>query len=254
MLRPLLFLECPMKLIHLSDLHVSTRDDAEYRNLQKIVDHIVSKHQDAVVAITGDFVNDAKASEFEVVREALEPLVEHCRLVMTMPGNHDYKLWGNIESDGGPQRFFDFREKLTKAMAGYPYVMEIDGVQLIALDSCMAANNTADLARGKSGYGQLIQLADYLEMGTPHTRVVMLHHHPFYRDLGLELVDADELLATLAGRCDLLLFAHKHVSAIWRDVFGVGWIAASGKSTRQNAKLPVFQVASGAIDCQSCPM
>ncbi|QDG49286.1 hypothetical protein FIV42_00615 [Persicimonas caeni] len=240
-----------MKLIHLSDLHVSTRDDPEYRNLQHIVDHITRHHQDAAIVITGDFVNSAKASEFEVVREALAPLAEHCRLVMTMPGNHDYKLWGNVESDGGPERFFEFREKLTKARAGYPYVMEINGVQLIALDSCMAANDTVDLARGKIGYAQRMQVADYLEMGSPHTRVVMLHHHPFYRDLGLELVDADELLATLAGRCDLLLFGHRHVSAVWSEVFGVGWIVAAGKSTRADAShlhCRVFELEAGIVN------
>lgn len=241
-----------MKLIHLSDLHVSSTNDAEYTHLCRLVDHIVEHHPDAVVAITGDFVNDATREEFEVVARPLQRLVEHCRLLLTMPGNHDHKRWGTLPSTGGSERFLEFREDLTRAPGHFPYVMEVDEVQLICLDTCSAAGAAADLARGEVGYLQRMALAGYLELGEPRTRVVLMHHHPFYRDMGLELADADELMALLAARCDLLLFGHRHRADIWRDQHGIGWIAASSKSTepgKDGLSYRVFLLADGVVDC-----
>src|SRR5690554_6648117 len=186
-----------MKIVHLSDLHVTTRGSLEYRALRRIVLDIITRHRDAVVVITGDFVDDGTREEFDVVAALLGPLVTHCRLVLTMPGNHDVKYMGIAGgADSGP--FFEFREGLTRAEAGYPYVMDVDGVQIVCLDS-----SAGTLARGSIGYAQRNDLAKYLEHGTPHTRVVCLHHHPFDWGFGLELTDSEELLATLGGRCDL---------------------------------------------------
>jgi len=234
-----------MKLIHLSDLHVSTRDSAEYRALRRIVLQIITHHRDAVVVITGDFVNNGTRDEFDVVAALLGPLVTHCRLVLTLPGNHDVERMGAL---GGVnvEPFFEFRRNLTRAEIRYPYVQDIDGVQLVCLDSTRESGGLEDLARGNIGYTQRLELAKYLEIGTPHTRVVLVHHHPFDRGLGLDLTDADELLATLAGRCDLLLFGHKHFSAQWRGLYGIDWMAASGKST-DDLTYRVFDITDGKI-------
>jgi len=229
-----------MKMIHLSDLHVSTRDSAEYRALRRIVLEIITNHRDAVVVITGDFVNNGTRDEFDVVAALLGPLVTHCRLVLTLPGNHDVKYMGALGgADAGP--FFEFRRNLTRAEIRYPYVQDIDGVQIVCLDS-----SAGSLARGSIGYTQRMELAKYLEIGTPHTRVACLHHHPFDWGFGLELTDSEELLAVLAGRCDLLLFGHKHVSAIWRGVYGIDWMAASGKTTA-DLTYRVFDITDGKI-------
>lgn len=237
-----------MKLIHLSDLHVSRRSDAEYRALRQLVLHIIEHHPGAVVCITGDLVNDGTPGEFDAIAGILSPLVTHCELVMTCPGNHDVKYMGTLGTvNDGPYRAF--RAKLSRAYTGFPYVQKIDGVQLIALDSTRESGDSLDLARGKIGYAQRISLAKYLSRDPDaHTRVVMLHHHPFDTGFGLQLHDADEILATLAARCDLLLFGHKHRSAIWRDVYGIKWIAASGKSTA-DLSYRVFDIQPGKITC-----
>lgn len=238
-----------MKLVHLSDLHVSTRDDAEYRNLRLIVAHIIEHHADAVVAITGDFVNDGTRDEFDVVCGLLQPLVNHCRLVLLTPGNHDVRHWGTV-GDVDHRPFEEFRSGLTRVSYGYPYCMEIDGVQLIALDSTAEATGMADLARGELGYLQRLELSKYLEIGEPHTRVVMCHHHPFDRGVGLELEDSEQLLATLSSRCDLLLFGHRHTWDAWSDAYGIGKIFAADKSTQPHdgaLRFRVFEITPDGI-------
>lgn len=237
-----------MKIVHLSDLHVSTRSDREYEALRKVVLHVITHHPDAVACITGDFVNNAGSDEFDTITGLLGPLETHCRHVVVCPGNHDVKWLGSFGAvDDGA--FLKFRANLTQAHTGFPYVMTFDGVQLIALNSTEETGGWADLARGQIGYRQRMHLAKYLELDPDaHTRVVVLHHHPFDTGVGLELHDSAELLATLAERCDLLLFGHKHRSAIWRGVYGIGWLAASGKTT-DDMTYRVFDVQPGKITC-----
>src|SRR5690554_377970 len=230
-----------MKIVHLSDLHVSSRDSIEYLALDMIVHHVIQHHADAVVCITGDFVNDGRHEEFLAVEPLIRLLVERCARVLIVPGNHDVKPMGVLARHVRPP-FYAFRQRVAPARRAWTR----DGVQIIALDSTVEASSVADLARGKIGYAQRMHLAKALESGTPHTRIVMLHHHPFDRGLGLELVDADELLATLAGRCDLLLFGHRHESAIWRGLYGIGWMAAAGKSTT-GFSYRVFDIQPGKI-------
>lgn len=221
-----------MKLIHLSDLHIRTRASREYENLKRIVEHILEHHADSVVAITGDITDNGTKREFDRALELLEPLVEKCRLVLTMPGNHDVEFAGTL-GRVDRQPFRNFRFDLECVRAGYPYAMEFDGVQLVAIDTTAAAGGVEDLARGKVGYKQWVELSKYLEMGEPRFRVVMGHHHLFERDLGLELVDADEVRAVCASRCDLLLMGHKHQAAQWRNVYGIEWVIASHKVTKR---------------------
>src|SRR5690554_1956338 len=235
-----------MKIVHLSDLHVSSRDSLEYLALDMIVHHVIKHHADAVVCITGDFVNDGRHGEFLAVEPLIRLLVEHCAHVILLPGNHDVEFMGSLgRVDRNP--FFEFYiDLIPRTHAGWPCMRFIDGVQIITLDSTLGAGGIGDLARGKLGYTQRELLAQYLKIGNYHTRVVMLHHHPFDRGLGLELIDADELLATLSGRCDLLLFGHRHESAIWRGLYGIGWMAAAGKSTT-GFSYRVFDIQPGKI-------
>jgi hypothetical protein len=70
----------------------------------------------------------------------------------------------------------------------------------------------------------------------------MGHHHLFERDVGLELVDADEVRAVCSVRTDLYLMGHKHQAAQWSDVYGIGRVIASHKVTaRPDMKVDAFQ-------------
>lgn len=239
-----------MKLLHLSDTHVSTRADAEYSHLRALVAHIIEHHSDAVVVHTGDVVDNATRREFDVVTGLLAPLVTHCRLLLVCPGNHDVEIMGTLgHVDRRP--FREFRAALTGAEAGYPYCDTIDGVQITLIDTTAEAGGIEDLAEGRVGYRQRQELARYLELGDPHTRVVAGHHHLYYDDIGNELQDAREMRALCSGRCDLYLMGHDHRWDIWRDVDGIGWIADGGKSTRPHKgrlRYRVFDITAGGID------
>ena len=230
-----------MKLIHLSDTHFGTTAGREYEPGKRIVAHILENHLDAVVVLTGDVTNNGGRSEFRVAHEVLEPLVEGCELFIVGPGNHDVEIAGSL-GRVDRRHFRAFRSKLTKVKAGYPYCMTIDGVQLVMLNTSSAAGGIEDLARGEVGYKQRVELSKYLEMGEPRFRVVMGHHHLFERDVGLELVDADEVRAVCSSRCDLYLMGHKHQAAQWSDVYGIGRVIASHKVTaRPDMKVDAFQ-------------
>ncbi len=239
-----------MKLIHLTDTHVSERGTPAYRHLRALVAHVVELHADAVVVVTGDFINSGQRSEFDVVTGLLQPLTNHCRLLLVCPGNHDVEVMGTLGNvRHGP--FAKFRRALTGVEAGYPYCMTIDSVQITLVDTTAEAGGIADLAEGKVGYAQRQELARYLELGAPHTRVVAGHHHLYCDGIGNELIDAREMRALCSGRCDLYLMGHDHHWGIWRDVDGIGWIADGGKSTRPHEgklRYRVFDITADGID------
>lgn len=219
-----------MKLAHLTDLHIANRECTEYRHAKAIVEHICTHHPDAVVVVTGDFVDNGTPQEFTAAAEALSPLASGCRLLLIAPGNHDVEWMGTFgRVDRTP--FYSFRKRLTKAEAGYAYCMHIDGVQIVMIDTTAQAGGLSDLACGRVGGLQRVQLAKYLEIGDVHTRIVAGHHNLYEDDPTLELRDSAEVRSVLAGRCDLYLQGHDHRWGIWRDVDGIGWIADGGKST-----------------------
>lgn len=225
----------PHTLLHWSDLHIG-RGHTEKRRLRRLVLHTLDNYDPATTAIviTGDLTDDGTSEQYAAVLDELWPL-RRGFLVEIQPGNHDFKLAGNYPMGDEVDAFWSFRHQLTGATRsiGYPYVNQFGGVQIIGLDSCTEALDVDMLARGKLGYAQLQQLAGYLEMGQRAGlhNVVCLHHHPFDRGIALDLVDSDELLATLSHRCDLLLFGHKHEWDAWSGLYGVGRMLAADKTT-----------------------
>ncbi len=241
-----------MKIVHITDTHIAGPDSAEAHNARRLVAHIVEHHSDAVVVHTGDVVDSPEPAYFDLARDILRPLVDHCRLLLVAPGNHDVEWHGTL---GLVRRFRwrDFRADLTRAEAGYPYCDTVGGVQLTLIDTTAEAGGVEDLAEGRVGYIQRQELAHYLELGDPHTRVVAGHHHLYCDDVGNELLDAAELRALCAGRVDLYLMGHDHHWGQWREVDGIGWIADGGKSTRPHAgrlRYRVFDIRAGAIDVE----
>lgn len=241
-----------MKLIHLSDLHAGDRKSDEYRSLRKLVAHIIEHHADAVVTVTGDFTDNGTPDEFDAVCGLLQPLVNHCRLVLLTPGNHDVEWMGTLgRVDRAP--FAAFRRGLTKAETGYPYAMEIDGVQLVLIDTTAKAGGAEDLACGRVGYTQRRLLAKYLEIGEPHTRIVCGHHKLHDDDPTTLLKDAEAVKGVLSERCDIYIHGHEHKWGIWRRVDGIGWLADAGKSTRKTAsgklRFRIFEITPDGIDC-----
>ena len=227
-----------IRIIHLSDLHMhKTRSKADNRNAETLVTHIrrqfhgLPKNKTYVV-LTGDCVDDSAANQFrQLTRRVLEPLSADFT-VLAVPGNHDYAYVGNLYTKKGRQRFRDYVGPYVGPGAS-PWVSANDDeyVLFFGLDSADPGDEKW-FAEGVIGTRQLGALKDVLsdDAYRDYFKIAYLHHHPFYRKIGLALADyADFLDAIQRGRVHLVLFGHKHNSEAFFGRFQVPLMLASGK-------------------------
>ena len=236
------------KFIQLSDLHIRSKKTADENiALNKIVKGILKKHsnQPPIIILTGDIVQDGKKSQYKCAVKLLKPLVDAGFKLLACPGNHDYGRRGNFYTEKAQHNFqkFILRDLLGHEEANnptnimetlYPHIYETSDAIFIGLDSVEALENSPlHCAAGKIGHEQLAILKDYLNADTlDKARIVYFHHHPFYRVIGLQMTDAQEVLQVMEGKVDILCFGHKHVPEIWQDIQKIKWILASDKTTR----------------------
>lgn len=218
-------------IVHLSDLHVSERPDHRFNvRLAGIVRWIVARYprERPIVVVTGDLVDDGTQEQYERLVDLLAPLKGAGFRILAVPGNHDSGPMGNAYYASSRvyfQRYVvaglmgisvaDSASDLMEAL--YPLVHRIDGVTYIGLDS-VAGMIFAGMhfARGAIGAAQLAKLKAILDHEDGKQPIVVyLHHHPRDRKFTLALRDAHALRKTLADRCTLLLFGHRHRSETW---------------------------------------
>jgi len=86
-----------MKIFHISDMHISTRWNINYKKLIRILEYISLQKPDHIV-ITGDLSANGKFSELNLVKNLLIKFnLYHTELVSVVPGNHDiYPCRGNF--------------------------------------------------------------------------------------------------------------------------------------------------------------
>lgn len=220
-----------INIVQISDTHLGEAPADETRT-RELVEHIRETYSptDTVVVHTGDVTQDGAAAQFEIATRVFRPLVESGFQFLPCPGNHDYRFSGIIPDDDAAARFHEWRFDLAGAPKHWPYVAVRGPARIICLDSCAHATWHA-LARGEVGYGQRMKLAEYMEMDQGLKNLVFLHHHPIDQELGCEMLDAGLFLAELSARCELVGFGHNHAWGLWREVYGIDWVVASGKST-----------------------
>ncbi|WP_461209397.1 metallophosphoesterase family protein [Desulfocurvus sp. DL9XJH121] len=247
------------RFIHLSDLHIHTRNKEENKNCRKLIAFIKHRYAMAekrpLVLITGDIVHgditrpESFPEQYENAKNLLRPLVNEFDVIVT-PGNHDDAHNGlefNRES-------YDlFHKVILGELLGvpgaedaapvgphvYPLTRVEEGVLFVALDSAIGNHKDAfQFARGALGEKQIHELRVILEAnakGDKHRVVACFHHHPFMRtDLTMKMDDGDEVMGVMENVVDVLCFGHKHVSESWQGRRGIEWILASGKSTKPN--------------------
>jgi 3',5'-cyclic AMP phosphodiesterase CpdA len=239
----------PIKnFIQLSDLHIHHNvESGENVALDNIVRGIVEKYNsdDTAIIITGDIVDDGSREQYERVVPLLFPLVEKNFSILPCPGNHDYGPKGNIYTESAQNRFQQFilRELIGIPKADndhnimeeiYPLIHHNEEIVFIGLDTIASIEDGfMHFAAGKVGERQLDVLADFLSKDQNDRNVIVyMHHHPFCRALGLQMVDAPVLMNILKEKIDLLCFGHKHLPEIWLDSRGINWILAADKTTR----------------------
>jgi 3',5'-cyclic AMP phosphodiesterase CpdA len=189
--------------------------------LARVVDDLKASAPDHI-AVTGDLVNLALASEFQPARAWLESLGS-TQAVTLVPGNHDAYVraaarfpqthWGEyMRGDAGGASDGD---------AGFPFVRRRGPLALIGLTT--AVPTLPLMATGALGAEQLRRLAETLDrLGHEDAfRVVLIHHPPrstrarhFRR-----LLDGEALCNVLARHgADLLIHGHDHVHSLaWLD-------------------------------------
>jgi len=236
--------------IHLSDLHIRGSNRKEENiNCTKIVEHIIKRYtgRKPTILLSGDIVDDGKKTQYKNAVEILKPLVKSGFKVLAVPGNHDYGPYGNFYTERSQAYFQEFilgnligqknASKPSVTMEDiYPYSEIIDGILFMGLDSVVGNEDEfAHFASGEIGRDQLERASNILKNHTERQSIVFMHHHPFFRKLGLELDDAQDVLRMLASRTNILCFGHKHASQIWYSENGIDCIIASGKSTKRNS-------------------
>lgn len=242
------------KLIHLSDLHIHTRNRRENAVCEKLVSFLLERYENEtespVVLVTGDLVHGDitrkdYAAQYSKAKNLLSPLKGTFKLLIA-PGNHDYANNG-LEFNRKAYDSFNRhilgelleRENADKADPEehpmYPVVdKEEEHVVFIGLDSCIGnIHDPAQFAQGEVGEPQRTQLRDILleYRHTDHKVVTYFHHHPFDRRFTMKMNDADQVMGLLENDTNIVCFGHKHQSDSWFYRNGIEWILASGKTT-----------------------
>jgi len=237
-----------MRLVHLTDPHLSTLDGEKFSALRgkrwsgylswlknrrkhflptvlnRLVDAVRSENADQIL-LTGDLVHIGLKTEIAQATEWLTTLGP-AEQVMLVPGNHD--IYGKGSSDAVFQAWSDYlfeghqRPGPTPAVAHYPVVRKLGKLSLIGLST--ACITPVFMASGKLGNEQLEKLDKLLQQAvTEGQMVVLLIHHPPLPGMTnwrKALVDASALQAVLERHPPLLVFyGHLHFNREqqWHD-------------------------------------
>ncbi len=227
-----------MQFIHVSDLHFHRSKD-DNQEAVKLLAFIAKQYPAHFLIVTGDITDDGDPQQYD---RAFDALCAFQGRIFICPGNHDFGAAGIMYERARARRF---DEKLagplgqngTFAGSTQPVVNLVkeggDQVLLIALDTNLETDTPFDFACGEIGKSQLRALDVIL--GNPGnaamTKFLLFHHHPFMRnDPFMELKDAGRLWPVVYRRLDVMLFGHRHVSRMWKDKGGVGFVLAADDS------------------------
>ncbi len=247
-------------IIHLSDLHIG-KSKMEEDNTKELFRFIAKNLPHHIVLITGDLTNDGTQQQIYTAYGLISELSKS-NPVFAVPGNHDYARIGLFfkEEAKDTWRSLLWEPMLPNSIAG-EFSMPEDGANIgvYVLDSyetpvALIGLDTADpldeefLARGRWTYAQSKRLEQILLELRESIRVVFFHHHPFLRDEVLSIYDtfplveslvldgAEMLIDSLKGRCELVLFGHKHVENHWEKINGISNVFACNKSTQPDSQ------------------
>jgi 3',5'-cyclic AMP phosphodiesterase CpdA len=225
-------------IVHLSDLHFGRLDRRVVTPLVTAISAIAPD----LVAVSGDFTQRARASQFAEAREFLEAL-PFPRLVV--PGNHDVPLYDVV------RRFLRPLARYRRFIADDVEPMFIDG-EIAALGLNSARSLT--FGRGRLNAVQIRKATDRLGGVPPGIIKIIVTHHPFdlpddYDPKHL-VGGAKVAMAELASvGADLFLAGHLHVSHIGRTAeryqiagHSALVVQAGTMSTRQRGEANSFNV------------
>lgn len=196
------------RLAHISDLHVGMNKSIE-PSLRALAKSLKEQDIDKIV-LTGDVTDHGLNKEFDIFKSVFSKFIDENKLLIT-PGNHDRT------TDEVGKHFM--KERIE--------VFENDNLFIINIDSTGKHNKKALNAHGII-CNKVLNEVDAILNSAPQNKVIitMLHHHviplreeAFWEHVSrfmgfvftLELNMGKELIELIKGRCDMLLFGHRHL-------------------------------------------
>jgi len=84
-----------VRIAQISDLHINRKSDA---NILMMLKRILAKVRPHVLIVSGDLANQPVPWQMKKAASIVRELEDCCKpvRVVVMPGNHDYKFWGNV--------------------------------------------------------------------------------------------------------------------------------------------------------------
>lgn len=190
-------------LVHLSDLHFGRIDPSIIDPLQRAV---VDAKPD-LVAISGDFTQRARRSQFAAARDFIESLELN---TLVVPGNHDVPLFDVAERFAAP--LSRYREYISTNLE--PVYMD-DEMIVVGINTARALT----FGEGRINEEQVTRTIDRLSAAPPSLLRVIVTHHPFDLPPGVEekrLVGRSIMAMTRLAEynADLFLSGHLHISHV----------------------------------------
>lgn len=208
-----------MKIIHLSDLHISENNFKGIKDM--LLDLVEYKNiKEYNIVITGDFTDNHTKKDLFLVKKIMK-ILEDAKEIHVTAGNHDYfSFFGNgFFSDKKAEKEFNN----LFSIEGYPIVtITKDNYSFIGINSAHAEF----FASGKIGKKQRERLISVLKQESikkAKKRIIYLHHHAF--DLSfkwyqiwkilkrnvMRLEDSKKFLKILKDyNVEMVLHGHKH--------------------------------------------
>jgi Icc protein len=233
-----------MKLVHLSDLHLSSADTPlcgrrPIQHLHMCLDHVETDHGDAdCMVISGDLVQHGEGKAYEILRERLADISMPVHL---MVGNDDLRSEFRknfpdhpIDGDGHIQSTADY-----------------GALRLIMLDTLDEGAHSGAFDKPRLKWFE----AELQRAATDQRQVLLfLHHHPIKIGVfgidNIRLRQADDLLDLISSNRNLIrhmAFGHCHMSmsgsvagipfSAPRSINHVCWPDLSGKDRMAFADL-----------------
>jgi 3',5'-cyclic AMP phosphodiesterase CpdA len=232
-------------------------------------DYSADKDNTAII-ITGDIVDDGLEGQLEEIEETVRELQDNFK-VWAVPGNHEWRIAGNIElrSEIGYFNETFFNDKDVR----FPFTPEpFNGHLFIGLNSM--AGKAEFAATGILGKGQIEETREALEGFTrtgTNKIICFMHHHPFilphfdgfferhYEKAFHYMVDGPDFMNMVSGKIDVLLFGHDHHQVDYRNTklckeeYKIPVILSAGSSTKRSWEFKVIDHDGNAEKEKSVP-
>lgn len=188
-------------IVHLSDIHFGRSDERIVRQLL----HSVQQIKPDLVAVSGDFTQRARITEFKQARAFLDQLPQP---QLVVPGNHDVPLHNIFKRFSRP--LDAYREFISPDLNPY---YEDNELAVLGLNTARSLT----IKGGRVNEKQIETAEHHLGAKSKHLVKILVTHHPFDLPSAYEtrhLVGrAAEAMARFAHlKLDLMLAGHFHLS------------------------------------------